>query len=73
MWLGLFKKESSCLDEVMRQPFSSNTSIILLGVDLLLLVVAQNGRVMALAKCSRILDLWDGNKQRWKELSEIEI
>jgi hypothetical protein len=41
--LGLLK-ESSCLDEVMRQPFFGNTLIPLLGANLLLLVATQNGR-----------------------------
>jgi hypothetical protein len=53
--LGLLK-ESSYLDEVMRQPFFDNTSIPFLGVNPLLLIVAQNGRAMALAECSHILD-----------------
>jgi hypothetical protein len=52
--LGLLK-ESSCLDEVMRQPFFGNTLIPLLGANLLLLVATQNGRAMALAGCSCIL------------------
>jgi hypothetical protein len=46
--LGLLK-ESSCLDEVMKQPFFGNTLIPLLGANPLLLVVVQNGRAMALA------------------------
>jgi hypothetical protein len=54
--LGLLK-ELSCLDEVMRLPFSGNTSIPLPDVDPLLLVVVQNGRAMALVECSHILDL----------------
>jgi len=50
-------KELSCLVEVMRQSFFGNTLIPLLHANPLLLVVVQNGRAMALAGCSHILDL----------------
>jgi hypothetical protein len=36
--LGLLKKESSCFDEVMRQPFFGNTSIPFPGADPLFLI-----------------------------------
>jgi hypothetical protein len=68
---GLTKNEPQTEGEILRQPIFGNPSILSASGTPLGVSGRSEGSSFALAGCSRIKDLWNLERQRWKGLSEL--
>ncbi len=71
--LGLAKKEPSNLAEVMKQPIFSNPSLTNARGEPLGVNDHSKGYAFARAGHTRIRDIWNGDTQDWKNLSDLKM
>ncbi len=71
--LGLTKKEPSNLAELMRQPIFSNPSLTNVRGEPLGVNGHSEGCAFARAGHTRIRDIWNGDTQDWKNLSDLKM